>query len=101
MEHRIVSREDWLAACKLHLAAEKELTRRRDALAAERRALPWVRVEKNYAFGRLGRPGHAGRPFRRQQPVDHLSLHVRAGSAGGMPKLLFSWLIISTEPTGT
>ena len=33
MEHRIVSREEWLAARKTHLADEKELTRRRDALS--------------------------------------------------------------------
>lgn len=50
MEHRIVSREEWLATRKDHLAHEKELTRRRDALSAERRALPWVRIEKDYAF---------------------------------------------------
>jgi len=50
MEHRIVSREEWLAARKAHLANEKEFTRRRDALSAERQALPWVRVEKDYAF---------------------------------------------------
>ncbi|CAM5182420.1 hypothetical protein BTHI11S_01959 [Bosea thiooxidans] len=50
MEHRIVSREEWLAARKAHLANEKELTRRRDALSAERRALPWVRIEKDYTF---------------------------------------------------
>lgn len=50
MEHRIVSREEWLAARKAHLANEKEFTRRRDALSAERQALPWVKVEKDYAF---------------------------------------------------
>ena len=50
MEHRIVSREEWLAARKAHLANEKELTRRRDALSAERRALPRVRIEKDYTF---------------------------------------------------
>lgn len=50
MEHRIVSREEWLAARKAHLAHEKEFTRQRDALSAERRALPWVRVDKDYAF---------------------------------------------------
>lgn len=43
-------REEWLAARKTHLADEKELTRRRDALSAERRALPWVRIEKDYVF---------------------------------------------------
>src|SRR5262245_27906740 len=50
MEHRIVSRDEWLAARKAHLAREKEFTRLRDRLSAERRALPWVKVEKPYAF---------------------------------------------------
>jgi predicted dithiol-disulfide oxidoreductase (DUF899 family) len=48
--HKVVSREQWLVARKAHLAREKELTRLRDALSAERRALPWVRVEKRYVF---------------------------------------------------
>src|SRR6266567_7966728 len=47
---KVVSREEWLVARKKLLAKEKQLTRQRDAIAAERRQLPWVRVEKNYAF---------------------------------------------------
>jgi predicted dithiol-disulfide oxidoreductase (DUF899 family) len=47
---KIVSRDEWLAARKKLLAKEKLLTRERDALAAERRQLPWVKVEKNYVF---------------------------------------------------
>src|SRR5499425_2207943 len=47
---KIVSRDEWLAARKKLLAREKELTRQRDAIAAERRQLPWVKVEKNYVF---------------------------------------------------
>ncbi len=47
---RIVSREEWLEARKALMAKEKELTRFRDQLAAERRALPWVKVEKEYVF---------------------------------------------------
>jgi Bacterial protein of unknown function (DUF899)/Protein of unknown function (DUF1579) len=47
---RVVSREEWLDARKTLLAKEKGLTRLRDQLAAERRALPWVRVEKQYVF---------------------------------------------------
>ena len=38
MNQRIVSRDEWLAARKAHLANEKELTRLRDQLSAERRA---------------------------------------------------------------
>jgi predicted dithiol-disulfide oxidoreductase (DUF899 family) len=48
--HKIVSREEWTAARKAHLAREKEFTRARDRLSAERRELPWVKVEKTYAF---------------------------------------------------
>ena len=48
--HRIVARDEWLAARREHLVREKELTRLRDKLSAERRALPWVKVEKEYVF---------------------------------------------------
>jgi len=48
--HTIVSREKWLEARKGHLAREKEFTRLRDQLSAERRALPWVKVDKPYVF---------------------------------------------------
>ena len=51
---RIVSRDEWLTARKQLLSKEKELTRRRDELSAERRALPWVRVDKGYAFDTPG-----------------------------------------------
>jgi predicted dithiol-disulfide oxidoreductase (DUF899 family) len=50
MQHAIVPREEWLAARKALLAKEKELTRLRDQLSAERRELPWVKVEKEYVF---------------------------------------------------
>jgi len=50
MDHKIVSRNEWLAARKAHLKNEKALTRLRDLVAAERRALPWVKVEKHYLF---------------------------------------------------
>lgn len=46
----VVSRAEWLAARKALLAREKESTRQRDALSAERRRLPMVRVEKEYVF---------------------------------------------------
>jgi predicted dithiol-disulfide oxidoreductase (DUF899 family) len=47
---KIVPREEWLAARRKLLAKEKRLTHERDAIAAERRQLPWVKVEKNYIF---------------------------------------------------
>jgi predicted dithiol-disulfide oxidoreductase (DUF899 family) len=47
---QVVSREEWLAARKALLAKEKEFTRARDALSAERRRMPWVRVDKSYVF---------------------------------------------------
>ncbi len=49
-DHKVVSREEWLAARKAHLAKEKEFTRRRDQLSRERRELPWVKVDKAYLF---------------------------------------------------
>src|SRR6478672_1570362 len=56
LEHSIVSQEKWLQLRKELLSKEKELTRLRDRLNAERRELPWVRVEKNYLFDAPGGP---------------------------------------------
>jgi predicted dithiol-disulfide oxidoreductase (DUF899 family) len=50
MQHKVVSHDEWIAARKAHLANEKALTKARDQLSAERRALPWVKVEKDYVF---------------------------------------------------
>jgi predicted dithiol-disulfide oxidoreductase (DUF899 family) len=49
-EHRVGTREEWLAERKALLAEEKELTRRSDELARKRQELPWVRVDKEYEF---------------------------------------------------
>ena len=46
----IVSPQEWEAARQQLLVKEKELTRARDALAAERRRIPWVTVDKDYKF---------------------------------------------------
>jgi predicted dithiol-disulfide oxidoreductase (DUF899 family) len=48
--HRIGTQEEWQTERDELLAEEKELTRRGDELAAKRRALPWVAVEKDYRF---------------------------------------------------
>jgi predicted dithiol-disulfide oxidoreductase (DUF899 family) len=50
MSHPIVSRADWLEARKALLAREKQLFRMRDEINAERLALPWVKLDKDYAF---------------------------------------------------
>jgi predicted dithiol-disulfide oxidoreductase (DUF899 family) len=50
MEHRVVSQEDWLAARRQLLRKEKEFTRLRDQLSAERRELPWRSVDRDYVF---------------------------------------------------
>src|ERR687887_2911397 len=47
---QIVSPEEWEAARQKLLVKEKELTRARDALAAQRRRMPWMAVEKEYGF---------------------------------------------------
>src|SRR3984893_16488697 len=47
---KVVSQAEWIAARKELLAKEKNLTRQRDALAEERRKLPWVKVDKKYVF---------------------------------------------------
>src|SRR5438309_6262805 len=49
-DHKVASREEWLAAPEALLAREKEHTRMGDDLARQRRELPWVRVEKEYRF---------------------------------------------------
>jgi predicted dithiol-disulfide oxidoreductase (DUF899 family) len=48
--HEVVSKGEWVEARKRLLAREKEFTRQRDALSAERRKLPMVKIEKEYVF---------------------------------------------------
>ncbi|MFL6735936.1 MAG: DUF899 domain-containing protein [Sphingomonas sp.] len=48
--HPVASRDEWLKARLDLLENEKELTRRSDQVAEQRRALPWVRLEKEYRF---------------------------------------------------
>ena len=49
-EHKVVSAQEWIAARKELLAAEKKFTKLRDQLNQQRRDLPWVKVDKNYSF---------------------------------------------------
>ncbi len=50
VDHPVVPRDEWLAARRALLAKEKEFTQLRDELSRQRRALPWVRVERAYLF---------------------------------------------------
>ena len=88
-DHKVVSQAEWLAARKDLLAKEKEFTRQRDAISAERRKLPWVKVEEELRLRYAGRKEDAGRSVRRQEPVDRVSLHVRPGMGRGLPELFF------------
>ena len=72
--HTIVSREEWIAARKAHLAHEKEYTLAREKLSEERRALPWQAV--------------ARRSVRRPPPARGPAFHVRAGLERGLQELL-------------
>ena len=62
---RVASNAEWLAARKAHLVREKEFTRQRDALSAELRKLPMVKIEKEYSFdgpnGRMNLPDLFGK----------------------------------------
>lgn len=49
-QHPVVSREEWLVKRRALLAREKEAIHQRDAVTAERLALPWVKVDTRYVF---------------------------------------------------
>jgi predicted dithiol-disulfide oxidoreductase (DUF899 family) len=71
--HRVVSRDQWVAERRTLLAREKELMRLSDQIARERRALPWVRIDKNYVFDTPEGPRTLAQLFegRRQLLVQH------------------------------
>ncbi|TDP71545.1 DUF899 domain-containing protein [Roseateles toxinivorans] len=71
--HPVVSHERWLAERIKLLEREKELTRWNDQLAQERRALPWVRMDKDYVFETPMGPRRLADLFdgRRQLLVQH------------------------------
>ena len=73
VNHLAVSRDRWTAERRTLLAHEKELTRLRDQVARERRALPWVRIDKDYVFDSLEGRRTLGDLFdgRRQLLVQH------------------------------
>jgi len=72
----VVSHDQWLAARKALLQHERELTHLRDRIAAERRALPWERIEKPYVFDAPGGRRTLADLFegRRQLVMQHFML---------------------------
>src|SRR5262245_57190544 len=76
LNHSIVSKDQWIAERRKLLAREKELTHLRDQVARERRALPWVRIEKRYDFETLEGRRTLAELFagRRQLLVQHFIL---------------------------
>ena len=74
--HPIVSREDWLVQRRALLEREKALTHQRDQIARERRALPWVRLDKAYSFDTPAGRRTLAELFegRRQLMVQHFML---------------------------
>ena len=56
LTHPVVSRDRWIAEREKLLASEKEFTRLHDRIARERRALPWVHVDKDYVFDTVDGP---------------------------------------------
>ena len=77
----IVSAQEWDAAHQQLLVKEKEVMRAHDALAAMRRRMPWVAVDKEYEFdGPDGKVEAAG-PVRWAAPAGRLPRLLRAGRA--------------------
>ena len=80
---KIVSREEWITARRALLEKEKAHMRNGDALAAERRALPWVKVEKAYGFDTKSGPKTLAELFDRcGQLVVHHLMYAPEWSAG-------------------
>lgn len=76
VSHPIVSRDQWIGERKKLLAREKVLTRLRDEIARERRALAWVRIDKHYVFDTPAGKRTLAELFggRRQLLVQHFML---------------------------
>jgi hypothetical protein len=86
--YKIVPREEWIEARKTHLAHEKEYTRVRDRLSEERRALPWVKVDKTYVFDGPTGKADGVRAVQNPQSARGAAFHVRAGLERRLQELL-------------
>ena len=88
MELRVVTRDEWVDARKDLLIKEKALTRAHDALSAERRHLPMVKIDKNYVFETPSGKRTLAELFDGKSQADHLSLHDGTGLDRRLPELL-------------
>src|SRR5205807_5381551 len=89
---KIVSRDEWLVARKELLAKEKNLTWERDAVSAERRQLPWVKVDKEYVFDAPGGKRTLADLFEgRTQLIVYHFIYVWSGLEGRLPELFFQY----------
>ena len=81
--HRVVSHEEWITARTAFLAKEKELTRLRDELSEQRRAMPWERVTKDYLFATAAGQQTLDQLFegRSQLVVYHAMFHPNKATA--------------------
>ena len=99
-EPRVVSQGEWIEARKDLLTKEKNFTRQRDALSAERRKLPWVRVEKEYVFDTPGGKEALASLFGgKSQLIGTTSCSVRDGRR--VARAVRCWPIISTGALST
>ena len=87
--HQIVTKAEWIETRRALLAKEKELTRLRDRLAQEQRALPWVKIENSYVFDGLEGKVH-WRTFRWPQSAFRQALHDGSRHPDAMRRLLLS-----------
>jgi predicted dithiol-disulfide oxidoreductase (DUF899 family) len=88
-EHEVVSREEWLIARKALLLREKEATHLRDKIRAERLALPWVKVEKEYVFDTPNGEKTLAELFDRRSQLVIYHFMFGPGWAAGCPSCSF------------
>src|SRR5215217_3197306 len=85
-QHTTGTREEWLAARRDLLAAEKEHTRRGDELARQRQELPWVRIEKGYRFDTDDGEASLADLFGGRSPRFRRTSGAWAGRSSGLPR---------------
>ena len=77
----VVGEQEWEAARERLLVREKELTRARDALAAERRRMPWLEIAKPYEFEGPDGPVNLAGLFEGRRQLDRVPRVLRAWRA--------------------